>query len=53
MLLLDQVDVERLGELVTDAWRMRAPDEIAGLLEDSVDLSSAESGKPVRARYCG
>jgi len=51
MLLLDQVDVERLGELVTDAWRMRAPDEIAGLLEDSVDLSSAESGKPVRAGY--
>jgi hypothetical protein len=53
MLLLDQVDVERLGELVTDAWRMRAPDEIARLLEDSVDLSSAESGKPVRAGYSG
>ena len=51
MLLLDQVDVERLGELVTDAWRMRAPDEIAGLLEDSVDNSSAESGKPVRAGH--
>ncbi|PZS18736.1 MAG: hypothetical protein DLM57_05585 [Pseudonocardiales bacterium] len=26
MLRLTQVDVERLGELVTDAWRMRAPD---------------------------
>lgn len=26
MLRLAQVDVERLGELVTDAWRMRAPD---------------------------
>ena len=50
MLLLDQVDVERLGELVTDAWRMRAPDEIAGL-EDSVDNSSAESGRPVRAGH--
>jgi hypothetical protein len=26
MLLLAKVDGERLGELVTDAWRMRAPD---------------------------
>jgi hypothetical protein len=25
MLRLAEVDVERLGELVTDAWRMRAP----------------------------
>jgi hypothetical protein len=25
MLRLAQVDVERLAELVTDAWRMRAP----------------------------
>jgi hypothetical protein len=25
MLRLDQVGVERLRELVTDAWRMRAP----------------------------
>jgi len=41
MLLLDQVDVERLGELVTDAWRMRAPEEVAGLLEQSGDLSRA------------
>jgi hypothetical protein len=34
MLWLDQVDVDRLAELVTDAWRMRAPqsllDEAAG-----------------------
>jgi len=29
MLRLDAVDVERLTELVTDAWRMRAPDTIA------------------------
>ncbi|WP_377638983.1 MmcQ/YjbR family DNA-binding protein [Oryzobacter terrae] len=30
LLRLDEVDVERLRELVTDAWRMRAPD---GLLD--------------------
>jgi hypothetical protein len=29
MLRLDEVDVERLTELVTDAWRMRAPAELA------------------------
>jgi hypothetical protein len=29
MLQLSAVDVERLTELVTDAWRMRAPAEIA------------------------
>jgi hypothetical protein len=28
MLRLDQVDLERLTELVTDAWRMRAPAEL-------------------------
>jgi hypothetical protein len=32
MLRLAEVDVRRLAELVTDAWRMRAPDEIAALL---------------------
>jgi hypothetical protein len=26
---LAEVDVDRLGELVTDAWRMRAPDGLA------------------------
>jgi hypothetical protein len=31
MLRLEEVDVERLAELVTDAWRMRAP---AGLTAD-------------------
>src|SRR3954463_9734871 len=31
MLRLDEVDADRLDELVTDAWRMRAP---AHLLED-------------------
>ena len=29
MLRLAEVDVERLGELVTDAWRMRAPAALA------------------------
>lgn len=28
MLRLDKVDVERLEELVTDAWRMRAPTDL-------------------------
>ncbi|RBJ10894.1 hypothetical protein DRA43_02135 [Micromonospora provocatoris] len=30
MLRLAHVGVERLTELVTDAWRMRAPDSLAG-----------------------
>jgi hypothetical protein len=30
MLRLAQVDTERLAELVTDAWRMRAPDTLVG-----------------------
>ncbi|GFJ82914.1 hypothetical protein Phou_070940 [Phytohabitans houttuyneae] len=30
MLRLDRVDVDRLTELVTDAWHMRAPRELAG-----------------------
>jgi len=29
MLRLAEVTAERLGELVTDAWRMRAPDELS------------------------
>jgi hypothetical protein len=33
MLWLDRVDVERLTELVTDAWRMRAPQSLAGDLD--------------------
>jgi len=33
LLRLEQVDVERLTELVTDAWRMRAPAELAGDLD--------------------
>ena len=30
MLRLAEVDVDRLAELVTDAWRMRAPAELSG-----------------------
>ena len=33
MLRLGEVDVERLTELVTDAWRMRAPADLAGELD--------------------
>jgi hypothetical protein len=33
MLRLAEVGVERLRELVTDAWRMRAPDEVARELD--------------------
>jgi hypothetical protein len=30
MVWLERVTVDRLSELVTDAWRMRAPDALAG-----------------------
>jgi hypothetical protein len=33
MLRLAEVDVERLRELVTDAWRMRAPEAVAADLD--------------------
>jgi hypothetical protein len=33
MLRLAEVDVERLAELVTDAWRMRAPEALASELD--------------------
>ena len=33
MLRLGEVDVARLTELVTDAWRMRAPRNLAGELD--------------------
>jgi hypothetical protein len=33
MLRLAEVDTERLTELVTDAWRMRAPQELAAELD--------------------
>jgi hypothetical protein len=34
MLRLAEVDVDRLRELVVDAWRMRAPDALARDLDD-------------------
>jgi hypothetical protein len=40
MLRLAEVDVARLTELVTDAWRMRAPAELAGEL--AVDASPGQ-----------
>jgi hypothetical protein len=51
MLRLAQVNVDRLRELVTDAWRMRAPDALVGDLDDlddRADPSSPDlgSGKP-------
>ena len=33
MLRLAEVDIDRLTELVTDAWRMRAPRDLAGELD--------------------
>jgi hypothetical protein len=44
MLRLAQVNVERLRELVTDAWRMRAPDALVRGLEDGVDPAKADPG---------
>jgi hypothetical protein len=44
MLRLAQVDVDRLRELVTDAWRMRAPDVLVGDLDDGADSSSPDLG---------
>jgi hypothetical protein len=35
MLRLPEVKLDRLTELVTDAWRMRAPTELAGTLDDA------------------
>jgi hypothetical protein len=44
MLRLAMVDVERLEQLVTDAWRMRAPDAFVGDGYEVDQLSSAERG---------
>jgi hypothetical protein len=44
MLRLPEVDVERLAELVTDAWRMRAPDTLV----DDLGRSPADSPAPTR-----
>ena len=44
MLWLAKVNIDRLRDLVTDAWRMRAPDVLVGDLHDCVDLSSPDPG---------
>jgi hypothetical protein len=44
MVRLAGVDVDRLRELVTDAWRMRAPDRLVGDLDETEDMPSADLG---------
>ena len=44
MLRLAEVDVERLKELVTDAWRMRAPEALISDLDEADHLSGADPG---------
>jgi len=41
---LPVVSVDRLAELVTDAWRMRAPDSLTGELGETGGLPAAQSG---------
>jgi hypothetical protein len=40
MVRLAEVTVDRLTELVIDAWRMRAPDALVGDLDEAEDSSS-------------
>ena len=44
LLRLAEVDVQRLAELVTDAWRMRAPESLAAGLDESGGLPGASPG---------
>jgi hypothetical protein len=44
MLRLAEVDVPRLGELVTDAWRMRAPEALVHDIDQANDLTGADMG---------
>jgi hypothetical protein len=44
MLRLAQVNIDCLRDLVTDAWRMRAPDAFLGDLDDSADSSIPDPG---------
>jgi hypothetical protein len=44
MLRLVRVDVARLKELVTDAWRMRAPGALVGDLDEADHVSDADHG---------
>jgi hypothetical protein len=50
MLRLAEVDVQRLTELVTDAWRMRAPAELVDDLDQAEYLPSEEAAKPRQRR---
>jgi hypothetical protein len=50
MLRLAEVDTGRLAELVTDAWRMRAPADIASELDQADGLAApvgVDPGSPV------
>ena len=49
MLRLAEVDTGRLAELVTDAWRMRAPDALAGDLGEAGGLGET-GGRPALDR---
>jgi hypothetical protein len=50
MLRLPEVGAERLAELVTDAWRMRAPQALAAVLDDPAVLGDpAVLDEPGRA----
>jgi hypothetical protein len=59
MLRLAEVDVERLSELVTDAWRMRAPADLARELDlpdqplPRSPVCSHPSGSIISAVACG
>ena len=44
LLKLVAVTVERLGELVTDAWRMRAPEALHADLDDRAGASGPDPG---------
>jgi hypothetical protein len=44
MLRLAEVKLERLRELVTDAWRMRAPDALVSDLDEASESSNADPG---------
>jgi hypothetical protein len=44
MLRLADVDVQRLKELVIDAWRMRAPEALVGDLEGADRMSGVDQG---------
>jgi hypothetical protein len=44
MLRLPEVDVDRLRELVTDAWCMRAPDHLVGDLDAGAGAARPDPG---------